>query len=350
MANWYVVPAGAGATDGNDTNSGSSETLVAATAVSIEDVGATLVLASGTWAALGVTVGMKVVVHEDLVLGNYELMIIGSIDGAEASLTEPLSSEYTTPIARVGGPFATIGQAAFAVAAAGSDTIYIKPGTYDTQVVVTGAVFPAEANVEIAETAYGPTGAEYAGKLDLAAEEAAAAAAQLVTDKAAVDAEKANIKTGTTILTKAGSYPTTETSKAAQLADDKNIVLAAAADIRDGATILDQEGTLDLPAVADVRDTVEFDGGTKTGIYDPTAAAVFPDVSDVWYGSGLYGPSGEDLTPTKRASSIVNCEEENIAAGVTIDDVTGTFTTEIASQKICDAIRDLKSGLAAVRL
>jgi len=348
MANWYVVPAGAGATDGNDLNSGSSESLVATTAVSIEDVGATLVLASGTWAALGVTVGMKVMVHEDLVLANYELMIIGSIDGAEASLTEPLSREYTTPIARVGGPFATIGRATYAVS--GGDTIYIKPGTYDVQVVVTGAVFPDEANVEVAETAYGPTGAEYAGELDLAAEEAAAAAAQLVTDKAAVDAEKANIKTGTTILTKAGSYPTTETSKAAQLADDKNIVLAAAADIRDGATILDQEGTLDLPAVADVRDTVEFDGGTKTGIYDPTAAAVFPDVSDVWYGSGLYGPSGEDLTPTKRASSIVNCEEANIASGVTIDDVTGTFTTEIASQKICDAIRDLKSGFAAVRL
>jgi len=344
MANWYVVPAGAGATDGNDLNSGSSETLVAATAVSIEDDGATLVLASGTWAALGVTVGMKVMVSQG---SDFELKVIDSLDGAEATLTEATTiSDAAT--ARVGGPFATVPRAT-AYASSG-DTIYIKPGTYDVQVVITGAVFPDEANVEVAETAYGPTGAEFAGELDLAAAEAAAAAAQLVTDKAAVDAEKANIKTGTTILTKAGSYPTTETSKAAQLADDKNIVLAAAADIRDGATILDQEGTLDLPAVADVRDTVEFDGGTKTGIYDPTAAAVFPDVSDVWYGSGLYGPSGEDLTPTKRASSIVNCEEANIASGVTIDDVTGTFTTEIASQKICDAIRDLKSGFAAVRL
>jgi len=368
MANWYVAPAGAEASDGNDSNAGSTLTLIAAAAATPTGAGDTLTLDDeyGTWAALGVSVGDKVTYIDTYLCRSFVVSLNGRNMVIDAFITSIESCEV-----RVGGPCAII-QLAYGLVGSG-DTIYIKPGAYDIQVVVTGAVFPAEANVEIAETAYGPTGAEYAGELDLAAAEAAAAAAQLVTDKGEVDAEKANIKTGTTILTKAGSYPTTETSKAAQLADDKEVVLAAAADIRDGATILDQEGeldlpavtdvrdgttfdggtkegSLDLPAVADVRDTVKFDGETKTGTYDPTAAAVFPDVSAVWFGSGLYGPSGEDHTPTKRASSIVNCVEANIASGVTIDDVTGTLTNEIASQRICDAIRDLKSGFAAVRL
>ena len=45
-------------------------------------------------------------------------------------------------------------------------------GTYDP---MAAAVFPAASNVEVAETAYGPTGTEYAGSLDLAAAESAAA-------------------------------------------------------------------------------------------------------------------------------------------------------------------------------
>ena len=56
--------------------------------------------------------------------------------------------------------------------------------------------------------------------------------AQLATDVAAVDAQKANIVTGTTILTKAGSYPTTATSQAAQLATDQAAVEAVKAHIR----------------------------------------------------------------------------------------------------------------------
>jgi len=71
-------------------------------------------------------------------------------------------------------------------------------GTYDP---MAAAVFPAEANVEVAETAYGPTGAEYAGALDLAAAEAAAASAQHATDAAFLETNKDEIiPNGTDIL------------------------------------------------------------------------------------------------------------------------------------------------------
>lgn len=82
-------------------------------------------------------------------------------------------------------------------------------GTYDP---MAAAVFPAAANVSTVETAYGPTGAEYAGALDVAALEAAAyssgydagaidgAATQYATDAAAVDAVKAGIRTTVTVL------------------------------------------------------------------------------------------------------------------------------------------------------
>jgi hypothetical protein len=63
-------------------------------------------------------------------------------------------------------------------------------GTYDP---MAAAVFPAAANVEVAETAYGPTGAEYAGALDLAAAEAAAASTQHDTDAAFLETNKAEI-------------------------------------------------------------------------------------------------------------------------------------------------------------
>ncbi|MFA5753115.1 MAG: hypothetical protein WC910_08605 [Bacteroidales bacterium] len=71
-------------------------------------------------------------------------------------------------------------------------------GTYDP---MAAAVFPAEANVEVAETAYGPTGAEYAGALDLAAAEAAAASAQHAADAAFLETNKDEIiPNGTDIL------------------------------------------------------------------------------------------------------------------------------------------------------
>lgn len=60
--------------------------------------------------------------------------------------------------------------------------------------------------------------------------------------------------------------------------------------------------------------------------YAPASAAVYPDAADVWFGSGDYGPTGADYTPSKRASSIAFCESGNIKSGVTIDDVNGSYS------------------------
>ena len=60
-------------------------------------------------------------------------------------------------------------------------------GTYDP---MAAAVFPLAADVNVTDVAYGPTGAEYAGALDVAAAEAAAAAAQKVTDGAFLTTNK----------------------------------------------------------------------------------------------------------------------------------------------------------------
>jgi hypothetical protein len=102
------------------------------------------------------------------------------------------------------GTYGTLAAASILVAAGGS---YVDPanadvkkdvavgvsprvGTYDP---MAAAVFPAEANVELAETAYGPTGVEYAGALDLAAAEAAAASEQHTTDAAFLETNKDEI-------------------------------------------------------------------------------------------------------------------------------------------------------------
>jgi hypothetical protein len=45
----------------------------------------------------------------------------------------------------------------------------------------------------------------------------------------------------------------------------------------------------------------------------------------VWTGTGTYGYTGVELTPTKVASSITNCSAGNIKNAVTIGDVTGTY-------------------------
>lgn len=74
-------------------------------------------------------------------------------------------------------------------------------------------------------------------------------------------------------------------------------------------------------------------GGTdaqKACITGPT----LPDVANVWYGSGQYGYAGGLLTPTKRASSIANCEAGNVKKDVVIDDVTGSYEGEGGSTVI----------------
>lgn len=84
----------------------------------------------------------------------------------------------------------------------------------------------------------------------------------------------------------------------------------------------------DYPAVADVKDGTAFDYTTKTGTYNPTAAAVYPAAADVWHDTGAYGPTGSDYTPEMVGSDIANLEAGNVKKDVTIDDVTGTYEGE----------------------
>jgi len=95
--------------------------------------------------------------------------------------------------------------------------------------------------------------------------------------------------------------------------------------VRDGSLA---EKTLylpDYPAEADVKHSVTYDYSTKTGTYDPTAAAVYPAAADVWHDTGAYGPTGSDYTPAMVGSDIANLEAGNIKKDVVIDDVTGSY-------------------------
>ncbi|MDD4888317.1 MAG: hypothetical protein PHU85_00170 [Phycisphaerae bacterium] len=109
-------------------------------------------------------------------------------------------------------------------------------GTYDP---LAAAVWPAEANVSTVEATWGPTGAEYAGTLDLSLYTLKSS----VVGAAWVVSGHDNYAGGS-----AGTYPTEATSKAAQLAADQAVVLAAAASIKDDATVLGQAGTYDFLA------------------------------------------------------------------------------------------------------
>jgi hypothetical protein len=69
----------------------------------------------------------------------------------------------------------------------------------------------------------------------------------------------------------------------------------APADVRDGVDVdVADTGVLDLPAEADVKDGVVFDNTTKTGTYDPMAAAVFPAEANTLVAETAYGPTGAE--------------------------------------------------------
>ena len=81
------------------------------------------------------------------------------------------------------------------------------------------------------------------------------------------------------------------------------------------------------PGVGHVQSgtTYKFAGTTETGTYDPvTGNYTDPGIATVWNGTS-YKFAGSTLTGTKHASSIANCSAGNVASGVTIDDVTGTY-------------------------
>ncbi len=101
----------------------------------------------------------------------------------------------------------------------------------------------------------------------------------------------------------AGTYPTTEASKADQLAEDTAAVEAAKASLLTTATVLGVSGE-----------------------FDELARNVDPGEANVWTGVG-YQIAGEEKTGTKRASSIANCTPVNIKLGVTIGDVTGSYSS-----------------------
>lgn len=109
-------------------------------------------------------------------------------------------------------------------------------GTYDP---MAAAVFPAEATVSTTVTAYGPTGAEYAGALNLAL---------YTLISGVVSADYVVVGNNNYSGGSAGTYPTTATSQAAQLAIDVAVVNAEKDAILSTAEILGVTGTFDLDA------------------------------------------------------------------------------------------------------
>ena len=238
-------------------------------------------------------------------------------------------------------------------------------GTYDP---MAAAVFPATANVSTVETAYGPTGAEYAGSLNMSLyvlianvvdaafvvtgnnnyvggsagtypTTATSKAEQLAEDVAAVTAAAASIKDDTTILTVTGTYDFTTAlaasyadGQAAQLVTDKAAVTAAAGSIKDDATILTIAGTYDFTAAiaagyadgeaaqlatdaaavlavaeyitTDVTDLLGVAGTLDMSLYTLTSGIVFPDEAETWHTAGSYGPTGAEYTAAMYASDI----------------------------------------------
>jgi hypothetical protein len=67
-------------------------------------------------------------------------------------------------------------------------------------------------------------------------------------------------------------------------------------------------------------------------LYTLTAGIVFPDESDVWYDTGLFGPTGSEYTPAMRASDITvtggagaTLSAPDIGLDIVVDDLTGTL-------------------------
>lgn len=70
-----------------------------------------------------------------------------------------------------------------------------------------------------------------------------------------------------------------------------------------------------IVSASDVRYGIARYSGGSTG------TCYVPDPSNVWFGTNVDATTG-----TKRASSITNCSAGNVKNGVTIDDVSGTYT------------------------
>jgi hypothetical protein len=92
-----------------------------------------------------------------------------------------------------------------------------------------------------------------------------------------------------------------------------------------------------------------YNAGNGTEVDAP--AITFPAVANVWTGTGTYGYTGAELTPTKVASSITNCSAGNILYNVAIGDVTGNVSlpnnnSPSASGDVTLVVSGMKFGAA----
>lgn len=175
-------------------------------------------------------------------------------------------------------------------------------GAYDP---MAAAVFPAAANVSNVETAYGPTGAEYAGSLNMS----------LYTLISGVVAAS-NVRHGTARYS-GGSTGT--------------CYVPAAADVQSGVNVDATTGTFTSPAVAKVlSDTSWGAGGTEfTGTYHA------PEAGEV-ISTAVFGAGGA----TSGTYDVSNVAAGNIRDTVSIGGVTGSFThtaAYVAKSDVVDA-------------
>ena len=190
-------------------------------------------------------------------------------------------------------------------------------GTYDP---MAAAVFPAEADVNSTDTAYGPTGAEYAGSLNMGLY-------TLIT----------NVVSATYVVTghdnytggTSGSYPTTATTTASVQASDAATLTA---------TTLDTDGT---------DTTVAFgasNGTAKSGaVYSAGSAAGYEAGSAAGFTAG----QADQLDTDKDA---VTAGAASILDSATILTIQGTYdlATEQAAQFASGQADQLATDQAAV--
>jgi uncharacterized delta-60 repeat protein len=235
------------------------------------------------------------------------------------------------------------------------------PGTVDMDdyTLTAGIVWPAEANVSDVETAWGPTGAEYAGALDVDALEAAAyadgEAAQLATDQAAVGAVAAYITTDVQDLlgTVDGTLNMALYTLISGVASQYN-VRSGIACYTSGPT-----GLIVVPSAADVRKgvlvNVEAAEGTLVGIVGPDGTLHSSGVyhATVYYATGYYNGTDAptaytlyalktDYTDPGKANVVVG-NDYTYAGASQVAEYPTTATSK--AQQLADDIAEVETHL-----
>lgn len=198
------------------------------------------------------------------------------------------------------------------------------------QLQATAADYPAEADVEFGVTydSGGQTGTlvipaeadvEFGVDYGAAAEFTGAFVVPAVADvQSAVEYGAAAEFTGTFTAPDAADVRSGETYGGSGTEYTGTAAIPTAANVRFGTAVDATTGTMDLPAVADVQQGVQFDGATKTG----TFAA--PAVADVQSGVG-YGAAGTEYTGTFTAPAVADVQS-GVQFGGGGTEYTGTFT------------------------